>query len=205
MASNLLDALGRLSATVLYLAAFGLAFGESAFLLDLLVPGEVGLVVAGAAGNERGATLPLLIALGAVGAVAGDSVSWLIGRRWGTAFAHRWSWTRRHVVPQLESAQDVLGRRGGVVIFVARWVGALRALVPLVAGAADVPYRTVLVWDIPAAIGWAAAAVCLGWFLGDPVAGVVDDTGKWISLVVVGALVVWYLWHRRKRSGSTPS
>jgi membrane protein DedA with SNARE-associated domain len=205
MASNLLDALGRLSATVLYLAAFGLAFGEAAFLLDLLVPGEVGLVIAGAAGNERGATLPLLIALGAIGAVAGDSVSWLIGRRWGTSFANRWSWTRRFIAPQLESAQEVLGRRGGVVIFAARWVGALRALVPLVAGAAEVPYRTVLVWDIPAAIGWATAAVCLGWFLGDPVAGVVDDAGKWISIAVVGALVVWFVWRRRARSGSAPS
>jgi membrane protein DedA with SNARE-associated domain len=205
MASNLLDALGRLSATVLYLAAFGLAFGEAAFLLDLLIPGEVGLVVAGAAGHQRGAALPVLIAMGALGAVAGDSMSWLIGRRWGTAFANRWDWTRRLFAPKLDSAQDLLARRGGAVIFGARWVGALRALVPMVAGAAEVPFRTVLVWDIPAAIGWSTAAVCLGWFLGEPVADVVDSAGKWISIVVVVALVGAYLWRRRRSSGEAPT
>jgi membrane protein DedA with SNARE-associated domain len=202
MAGNLLDSLGRLGLGVLYVAAFGLAFGEAAFLLDLLVPGEVGLVVVGAAGRQREATLPALIVLGALGALAGDSVSWFVGHRWGTSLVHRWGWSRRFVAPQLDRATEVLERRGGPAIFAARWVGALRALVPLVAGAAGVPYRRILVWDTPAALGWATAAVCLGWFLGEHVATVVDRWGGYLSIAVVAGLLGWWLLRRRGREQS---
>lgn len=202
MAGNLLDALGRLTATVLYFAAFGLAFGEAAFLLDLVIPGEVGLVIVGAAGHQREASLPLLCALGALGAFAGDSFSWYLGRRFGVRLVDRWDWTRRLVRPRLDSAQVVLGARGGVAIFAARWIGALRALVPLVAGAAGVRYRTLLLWDLPAAVGWASAMVMLGWFLGDHVAEVVDRLGGYVSIAVIAGLVVWYLVHRRRRGQS---
>jgi membrane protein DedA with SNARE-associated domain len=204
MAGSLLDSLGRLSLAVLYLAAFGLAFGEAAFLLDLLVPGEVGLVVVGAAGRQRDAALPLLIGLGATGALAGDSMSWWVGRRWGTSLVHRWGWTRRFVAPSLAKATVTLERRGGPAIFAARWVGALRALVPLVAGAAGVPYRTVLAWDAPAALGWAAVAVSLGWFLGEHVATVVDRWGGYLSIAVVAVLAVYLLRRRAQtRDGSS--
>lgn len=200
MASSLLDVVARLSVTVLYVAAFGLAFGEAAFLLDIVVPGEVGLVVAGAAGERRGALLPVLCLLGATGAVLGDSVSWWIGHRFGTRLVQRWSWTERTIGPQLERARDTLSRRGGIAIFGARWIGALRALVPMVAGAAGVPYRTLLLWDAPAALLWGTTAVCLGWYLGEPVADTVDRLGGWISIVVVGVLaVVFLVRHRRRR------
>jgi membrane-associated protein len=198
VAGNLLDTLGRLTVTVLYLAVFGLAFGEAAFLLDLVVPGEVGLVVVGAAGQRRGATLPLLCILGALGALAGDSMSWLLGKKFGTRLVDRWDWTRRTMQPRLDKANDVLSSRGGVAIFAARWVGALRALVPLVAGTAGVRYRTVLLWDLPAAVGWATAMVCLGWYLGEPVTDAVDRFGGYLSLIVVGGLVAWYLVRRRR-------
>jgi membrane protein DedA with SNARE-associated domain len=200
MAGNLLDSLGRLNLAVLYLAAFGLAFGEAAFLLDLLVPGEVGLVVIGAAGKEHGAVLPALVGLGALGALAGDSASWWVGRRWGTSLVHRWSWSRRFVAPGLEKATLTLERRGGPAIFGARWVGALRALVPLVAGAAGVPYRTVVAWDAPAALGWATVAVSLGWFLGEHVATAVDRWGGYLSIAVVAALLGWFLVRRRRKA-----
>lgn len=206
MAGNLLDVLGRLTATVLYLAAFGLAFGEAAFLLDLVVPGEVGLVIVGAAGHQREASLPLLCALGAAGAFLGDSVSWLLGRTVGTRLVDRWDWSRRVMQPRLDKASAVLESRGGVAIFAARWVGALRALVPLVAGTAGVRYRTLLLWDLPAAIGWATAMVCLGWFLGERVADGVDRVGGYVSLAVVAGVVVWLVVrHRRRATSEAPA
>ena len=199
MAADLLDALGRLTATVLYLASFGLAFGEAAFLLDLLVPGEVGLVIVGAAGERRDAALPLLCLLAATGAVLGDSVSWWLGKRFGTRLVDRFAWTRRMVRPGLDRARVALDDRGGAAIFLARWVGALRALVPLVAGTAGVRYRTLLLWDVPAAILWATTMVCIGWFVGERAADTVDEYGAYVSAAVVLGIVAYVL-VRRARS-----
>lgn len=198
MAGNLLDLLGRLTATVLYLAAFGLAFGEAAFLLDLVVPGEVGLVIVGAAGHQRDASLPLLCALGAVGAFMGDSLSWYLGRTVGIRLVERWDWSRRMMQPRLAKASVILESRGGIAISAARWIGALRALVPLVAGAAGVRYRTLLLWDLPAAIAWATAMVCLGWFLGEHVADGVDRFGGYLSIAVVAGLAGWLFLRSRR-------
>jgi membrane protein DedA with SNARE-associated domain len=183
----------------LYLVIFGLVFGESAFLLDVVVPGEVGLVLGASALRRAEGSLILLIVLAAIAATLGDSLSFWIGRRFGPEVATRWRFTRRHLEPALERARDRFERKGGAAVFVARWVGALRALVPLVAGAAGMPYGRFLAWAFPAAVLWAIAISCAGWYLGESVATIIDRLGWWVSVVVVGAILVWWLVRRHRR------
>ena len=49
MADTILDAVSGVGGPLLYLITFLLAFAETAAFLDFFIPGEVGLVVAGAA------------------------------------------------------------------------------------------------------------------------------------------------------------
>ncbi len=81
-------------------------------------------------GKEARVTLRrgLLIAAGAIGSVLGDSFGFFIGHRWGRGLIERWSFTRRHFEPKLDSAEEYFERHGGLAVFVARWVGALRAV-----------------------------------------------------------------------------
>ena len=194
---DLIDGIAGLSGAVLYLVALALSFGEAAILMDLFVPGEVGLVLVGAAGEQADTSLPALILLAAFGATAGDSVSYLLGRRFGTSLASRWGWSRRIIEPRLARAHESFKDGGGPAVFSARWVGALRALVPLVAGAAQMPYLRFLAWDLAAALGWSAVVVSLGWFLGGSVADAVDAVGGWLSLAVV-ALILGYVAYRKR-------
>ena len=83
MGSRILDAVAGLGGWLLCLAVLGLSFGESAVLMDFVVPGEVGMVVAGAAAGRNDLSPWVLVAFGTVGAVLGDSFSYVIGRRWG--------------------------------------------------------------------------------------------------------------------------
>jgi len=190
MGSRILDAVARLGGLGLCLAVLGVSFGESAVLMDFVVPGEVGMVVAGAAAGRNDVSPWLLIAIGTVGSVLGDSFSYLVGRRWGMALVRRWGWLQRRLEPRFERAHGYFERRGGRAVFVARWVGALRALVPLVAGTSEMPYRRFLPWDAVAAFLWVTTMVWLGATLGDDIANVVDRVGTAISLVVVGLIVL---------------
>jgi membrane protein DedA with SNARE-associated domain len=192
---SLLDALGNLGPGLLHLAVAGLAFAETALFLDIVVPGEVGLVLAGAAAHRADIGVVGLIAAGVVGAVVGDSCSYALGR-----VASRGGVVRRRAGPALERAESFFGRRGGAAVFLGRWVGALRAVVPFVAGAAGMPYGRFLVWNVAASIGWVSTVVLLGWALGDAVARTVDRVGGWISAVAVAGLVTWLLVSRRRRS-----
>ncbi len=190
MGSSILDAVARLGGGLLCLAVLGVSFGESAVLLDFVIPGEVGMVVAGAAASRNDLSPWVLVAFGTVGSVLGDSFSYLVGRRWGMSLVRRWGWLRRRVEPRFERARVHFERHGGRAVFLARWVGALRAIVPAVAGTAEMPYRRFLLWDAFAAVLWVTTMIWLGALLGDDIARVVDRIGTAVSLVVVGAIIV---------------
>jgi undecaprenyl-diphosphatase len=178
-----------------------LVLAESAILLDLLVPGEVGLVVAGAAAADNGTPLLVVIVAATFGALGGDTLGYAIGRRFGEDLVDHWAWTRRRLGPGLEKARAHYERRGGLSVAVARWVGALRAVVPVIAGSSGLPLRQLLAWDAPSSLAWAAAVASVGFVWGDDAAELVDRVGLAVSLAVVAAIVLiaWLL--RRRSSG----
>ncbi len=84
----------------------------------------------------------------------------------------------------------------------ARWIGALRAVVPIVAGTAGLAVHRFLAWDVPSAILWATAVATAGYVWGDDIARFVDQIGLAISVVavvVIGALI----WRARTRRQPT--
>jgi undecaprenyl-diphosphatase len=196
---DVIDFLARASGATLYLLVAFLAFSETAMFVDLLVPGEVGMVLAGAAAARGEGSLLGLVVAGASGAVLGDSFSYLLGRRYGPRLVHRWGFVRRRLEPHLEHAHAYFARRGGTAVFGARWVGALRAVVPFVAGAASMPYPRFLLWNVLASFGWVGTTVALGWYAGEPAARAVDRVGLAVSAVVVGVIVLVWLGRRSRR------
>jgi len=199
--TDLLDSLGGMSTTGLCLVVFLLAFGESALFMDLVVPGEVGLAVAGAAAASGDHAVAPIILAGALGALAGDSTSYAVGRRWGRSFIERFDLTRRKIGPLVDGAVDHFEEHGGRSVFLARWVGALRAVVPFVAGMAKMPYRKLVLWDAPAALLWSTVVVVAGFVFGRRIAEVVERIGFVVSVVVVVVLIGLWRW-RRSRSSS---
>jgi membrane protein DedA with SNARE-associated domain len=208
MANHLIEWIAGLQGWLLCVAMFGLAFGESAAGLDLAVPGEVGMVVAAAAGERAGVPLWALIAVAVVGAALGDQLSYQIGRHYGPGLVDRWGWTRKHFKPKVERARKHFDERGGATVFVARWVGALRAVVPFVAGTAQMPLGRFVVWNLIGATTWASTVVTLGYVFGRRIADGVDRFGVALSIVAVVVLAGWWgvrAWRARHAPKSTTS
>jgi len=183
----------------LHAAAFFLAFAECALFLDLVVPGEAGMVVAGAAAARADVPLPSMIAAAAAGAIIGDSVSYVIGRRWGLAVVRRWEPVRRRVEPRVERAEQYFAERGGVAVFLGRFVGVVRGVVPVVAGTARMPYRRFLPWNIAASLVWTGAVMSAGYLLGRNVESLVSRASVVVTGVVVAGVVIWWVVARRRR------
>jgi membrane protein DedA with SNARE-associated domain len=201
----LIDGVADLGPVGLHLAVAGLAFGETAMFLDLVVPGEVGLVVGGAAAARSGVGLPGLVAAGALGATLGDSVSYALGRAAGAGRLPGSHWVLRHSTRSRPDAEALFARHGGRAVFLGRWVGALRAVVPFVAGFAGMRYRSFLPWNVAASVLWVGTVVCLGAAFGDDIASVVDRVGLAVSALAVIALAGVFVSRRRRavRSRST--
>jgi membrane protein DedA with SNARE-associated domain len=139
---------------------------EAPAFIGLVLPGELALVLGGVLAHGGRISLPAAIAVGIAGAVAGDSAGYWLGRRWRHVLLA--SPLGRRVKPaQLRRAESILNRRSGVTLFVGRLTAGARVLLPGLAGAARVPYRTFLVWNALGGATWATAHVLLGYLAGE--------------------------------------
>lgn len=143
---------------------FFLAFGESLVFVSVLFPGTAFLIAAGAL--TPGGFLPIASVLaGAVlGAIAGDGVSYWIGRRFGPALNLVWPFTRH---PEfISSGISFFQRHGGKSVFIGRFFGPVRAVVPLAAGILGMPAGRFWASNVGSAIVWAPGVMFPGALIG---------------------------------------
>jgi membrane-associated protein len=188
---------------VLHLVAFLLAFSECALFLDLVVPGETGMVIAGAAASRADVPLATMIAAAAAGAIVGDSVGYYIGRRWGLAVVHKWAPIRRRVEPGVARAEVFFDRHGGAAVFLGRFVGVVRGVVPVVAGTAGMPYRRFLPWNVLASLVWTSAVISAGYLIGRHIETLVSRASLVVTGIIVIAVATWWVIARRRRARRT--
>jgi membrane protein DedA with SNARE-associated domain len=86
-------------------------------------------------------------------------------------------------------------RWGGAVVFVGRWVGAMRACVPALAGTTRMPYRTFAFYNALGGITWAAGCTLLGYLAGASLSRLEAVTGIASSVIlgvaaIVGAVIL---------------
>ncbi|MGA8552551.1 MAG: DedA family protein [Stellaceae bacterium] len=139
---------------------FVTAFGESFAFLSLLFPGTSLLIAAGAL--MATGTLPYLPVLaGAIlGAVLGDSVSYWIGRRFGHAIGRVWPFTRNP--DWLPGGIRFFARYGGASVFIGRFFGPMRAVIPLAAGVMQMAPARFWIANIVSALVWAPMLLFAG-------------------------------------------
>ena len=184
-----------------YLIIFAAAMLECAAFAGLLVPGESLVLASGFLAHQGVLERDLVMVAAGFGAVAGDNVGyWLgarLGREWLLKRGSRFGLRRR----RLAQVESFFQRQGAKAVFVGRFIGFARALVPFVAGASRMPYRKFFVYDLLGATLWTVVFVSLGYVLGASW----RIAEKWISRsgLLVGALLLALLlmfWLRRRRA-----
>jgi membrane protein DedA with SNARE-associated domain len=120
--------------------------------LGIPLPEDIPLVASGWLVYKGRADLWLMILTGLVGVMVGDSLLFSMGRRYGDHIVeHRW--LRRIAKPWLiEKARRLFLNHGAKVIFAARFMPGIRAVLFLIAGVFRVPYWKFLLMDGTAAL-----------------------------------------------------
>jgi membrane protein DedA with SNARE-associated domain len=137
-----------------------LAFGESLAFISLVLPAWAMLVALGALIGTSGINFWPIWVAGAVGAALGDWLSYWVGIKLGPAVAHVWPLSRN---PGLLPRGEVFVTRWGALgIFIGRFFGPLRAVVPLVAGIFAMPYWRFQTANFVSAFVWVAVLLTLG-------------------------------------------
>ena len=90
----------------------------------------------------------------------------------------------------MRRAEAVLNRRSGVTLFVGRLTAGARVLLPGLAGASRVPYRTFLVWNALAGVVWATVHVMLGYAAGESWRRIHHLIGRFALYLLLGAALL---------------
>ena len=186
-------AVGSYPLVFLLLVACGLGAPLSEDLI--LIAG--GLVVAQGYGE-----LPWMILTGFTGSLTGDLLLHRMGRRLGprTLSSRR---LKKLLLPERVAwVQEHFQQRGGLTVFMARFLPGLRVPTFLISGASRFPTRRFLLADVLGTLITAPLLVYLGFRFGTEVLGEIRNVERWILFAVLGMLVALavraaYRWSRR--------
>ncbi|MBI5913118.1 LssY C-terminal domain-containing protein [Candidatus Azambacteria bacterium] len=157
-----LDSLGALG----YWVVFFIAFLEAVAFIGAFVPGASIVVLAGFLSTQGYFDIGDLIWFAALGAILGDAVSYYLGTK-GTHFFREENKLLK--ASHLERAQRFFVRYGSKSIFLGRFIGPIRPIVPFVAGLSRMNMRTFLFWNVVSGFAWAIFHLFLGYFFGGAV------------------------------------
>lgn len=141
---------------------FALAFGESLAFISLLVPATVALVGIGALIGVSGISFVPIWISAALGAAIGDWLSYWLGIRFKESVAKIWPLSRHPDL--LLRGHRFVASYGLYAVFLGRFLGPLRATVPLAAGILQMPSLNFQVANFTSAFLWAAVLLAPGTF-----------------------------------------
>ena len=136
-------------------AVFLLGFAESLVFVSFFVPASVlFLAIAALHSAGDGPFLPILLA-GTLGCLAGDIVSYAVGRRVRHQVRKSWPFNSR---PRLFARARMLVRRRGVfAIVMSKFIGPVRPLAPMIAGAMHMRWYNFAGASAASSLIWALA------------------------------------------------
>lgn len=182
-----------------------LVLAESLAVIGLFFPATpIMFAIGGMLGAGSLEPIPVLLWAFA-GAVAGDGLSYEVGRRIGPSIYYRAPFSRHRGL--FAKARLFFQRYGFATIFFGRFMGPLRTTVPLVSGVALMDPRTFQIANIMSALLWVPASFAPGYLAirGVGFAALMSQSdlialGGVIALLSIVATVAGSLFIARKRA-----
>jgi membrane protein DedA with SNARE-associated domain len=173
------------------------AFGESFAFLSLLFPGTAILIASG--GLVSAGALPFLevAAAGIVGAVLGDAISFWLGQKFGPLLPRIWPFRRNPEM--LRRGTDFFQRYGSASVFIGRFFGPLRAVIPLAAGMMRMPAPLFYIANVASALFWAPALIISGALIERSVMSSGHVELAMLVIAAAGAIVAIIIYWARRR------
>lgn len=183
-----------------YLVLTVIVFAETGLLVGFFLPGDSLLVTAGLLSAHGFLDVYIMGAILSVAAVTGDSVGYAIGRAAGPKIFTRENsifFNRKH----LARAHAFYEKHGGKTIVLARFMPIIRTFAPVVAGVADMHYRTFVMYNVVGGLAWVWGMLFTGYFLGRYIPGVDEHIDVVIVVVIFLSLLPGIIgWLRQRRA-----
>ncbi len=195
-----------------YFGLIFIVFAETGLAVGFFLPGDSLLVVAGLFAATGKLNLAILLSTLFVAAVVGDAVGYYTGLRLGPRLFKRQK-SLLFRPSHLQKAHAFYEKYGGKTIIIARFVPIVRTFAPIVAGAANMPYRRFFIFNVVGGFLWVFSMILSGYFLGNILKsrfGIdLDEHIEWVVIIVVALslmpAVIEFLKSRREKARAQAS
>jgi len=183
------------------------AIGYPAAALGILIessgvpfPGELTLVAVAAYAGAGHLNIAIVIALGALGAIAGGDIGYFIGLRGGRPLLEKILSVFRLEVGHLAQAEMFFAHHGDKTILVGRFILGLRTWASVFAGVAHMPFWRFQLYSVLGAVPWAILWGVVGYLLGNNwplLTTVLKATGYGGLALAIGVAVIYLAFRTR--------
>ncbi|MEV4909264.1 VTT domain-containing protein [Streptomyces albidoflavus] len=143
---------------------FAAALLESVAVIGTVIPGSSVVVAAGILIGLQVLDPYWVAVVAVIGAILGDGFSYWLGRHYQERLGTWWPLSSHPEL--LARGHAYFAKHGGASVFLGRFLGPLRAIVPVVAGMSGMPVFRFTVVNVLSAIAWSAAHLLPGALFG---------------------------------------
>ena len=159
-------------------------FAEVGLFLGFFLPGDTLLITAGIYAKQGKFNIAALIVVAAIGATAGDSMAYFIGRHVGRRLFNKPDsviFDPKHA----EKAEKFYARYGAKTLLIAHFLPVIRTFTPLFAGVGGMRYPKFLLFDSIGDSLWAVIVTLIGYYVGSRI----PNIDHYILFIVLLAVV----------------
>ena len=181
-----------------YALLFLIIFVETGLVVMPFLPGDSLLFVVGALCGTGHLSLPWVMGLLVVAAIAGDQLNYRIGRYFGPK-VFQWENSRFFNRAAFDRAHNFYETYGGITIVLARFMPFVRTFVPFVAGVAEMTPSRFVLFNVAGGLIWVCGLTTAGYLFGE------TDFVKahlsqiiWAMIFVPGLFALWGAWRAQR-------
>lgn len=175
-----------------------IVFAETGLMVGFFLPGDSLLITAGVFAAKGDLDIVWLNVTLILAAIIGDATGYWIGKRTGQALYNRPNsllFRREHLI----KTHEFYERHGGKTIVIARFMPIVRTFAPVVAGAAQMTYRSFAIYNIIGGIAWVMSMTLAGYWLATRFENIEKDLHKIVAVVIfLSLLPAGIAWLRSK-------
>jgi membrane-associated protein len=163
-------------------------YAETGLLVGFFLPGDSLLITAGLFAAKGDFDIVALNVTLIAAAILGDATGYWIGRRAGQALYSRPDsllFRKEH----LRITHDFYERHGGKTIIIARFMPIVRTFAPVVAGAAEMGYRSFATYNVIGGVAWVLSMTLAGYYLGRVVPDIESNIHYVVAVVIALSLL----------------
>ncbi|EKE21475.1 MAG: hypothetical protein ACD_7C00223G0006 [uncultured bacterium] len=189
---NILTTSSDTFSLIAYFIIFLVALFESIPMFGFFIPGQIVAVTAGLIAKVGSLNIIIVIIVLFLGAVAGDLIGYLLGKKYGENFIIKYGKYFFLKKENFEKTRNLVNEHTGKTIIIGRFNSVTRAFTPFTAGSVDIPFSKFILYDILGGIFWAISFSMLGYIFGNNYKAISNYFGEFILIaILIGALIVY--------------